>query len=69
MSSPTKIYEFNESLLKYYTNPNASYVIILVLIADTRKDSYVKKFKREINLIKKEYEKIFFIDRVFFLFF
>lgn len=55
-----KIYEFNEPFLKHYTNPDASNVIILVLIADTRTDLCVKKFKKDINSIPKEYF-IFFL--------
>jgi len=51
-----KIYEFNESLIQYYTNPKAPNVIILLLIADTSKDLCVKNFKQEINSLKKEYE-------------
>ncbi|CAF3701786.1 unnamed protein product [Rotaria sordida] len=47
-----KICEFNEALLQQYTNPGASNVIILVLIADTPEDLCVKDFIREINLIK-----------------
>jgi len=50
-----KIYEFNESLIQYYTDPRAPNVIILLLIADTPKDLCVKNFKQEINSIKKEY--------------
>ncbi len=51
--SQTKVYKFNESLLERYTKPGASNTIILVLIAYTSKDLYVKDFIREINLIKK----------------
>ncbi|CAF1602995.1 unnamed protein product, partial [Rotaria sp. Silwood1] len=46
------IYEFNESLLEKYINPGASNVIILVLIAETSNDSYIKYFIRKINSIK-----------------
>ena len=57
-----KIYEFNQSLLERYLEPNAPNVIILLLIAETPKDLCVKNFKREISSIKEyKFYKILFL--------
>jgi hypothetical protein len=59
-----KIHEFNESLLQRYTNPGASNVIILLLLADTPEDLSVQNFKREIHSLKKY--QIFLTSSFFF---
>ncbi|CAF3909588.1 unnamed protein product, partial [Rotaria sp. Silwood1] len=46
-----KLHEFNESFLQSYTNPNASNVIILLLIANTPDDSCIAHFTRQISSI------------------
>jgi hypothetical protein len=48
-----KLTEFDETLLQRYTNPGASNVIILLLIANTPNDPCISYFKKQISLIKE----------------